>query len=385
MSWIKEPHRFGFRSLATILVAYVFILLCELLEQLAVLSGLATSASKLAIWSAAVCVLLRLAVRAEVTRRFMVALVIFSVFSTAGFAVGVVRDVPEFDQLPWFGRNSAIRKSVSKVIFSIWACGISYVIYVLLQSIGERQRRIQQLHVELSRAGRVNVRGQMAAWIVHELSQPLAAINTYCSVGQEASAGDARLKDIFDKLVGEVARAGKIFHAIRTLAQSTANQHASVDVDALVHSVLELVETDLRRRHIRLDVDLGGGIPRVVVDSVQIQQVLLNLIRNAIDAMSQNGGERRLEVRASLLDDGFVEVAVRDSGEGISLENEPKLFDSFFTTRSEGMGMGLPICRTIVESHRGRIEMKRNAGRGVTFAFTLPTQSAAAEEEDAST
>ena len=145
-----------------------------------------------------------------------------------------------------------------------------------------------------------------------------------------------------------------------------------LDINALINETVTLITTDLNVRDIVLKLELDSNLPLVMGDRIQIQQVFLNLISNSFDAMEDNQGPREMLIRTIVKDPKTIMVAVKDSGSGISSQNIPKLFDHFFTTKSDGLGMGLSISRSIVEAHGGRLEVENNPDRGVTFYFTIP-------------
>lgn len=170
-------------------------------------------------------------------------------------------------------------------------------------------------------------------------------------------------------------RAGEIIRRLRSLVSKTTPDRLSIDIGELIGDVFRLLETDLRQSQIRIERQLDQLISTVTIDEVQIQQVLVNLVRNAIDAMSETERDQRtLKISTSRKPDDYILVAVSDTGKGIPVESADRVFEAFFSSKSEGMGMGLAISRTIIESHEGRLWMTPNPDRGVTFQFTLPVQ-----------
>lgn len=251
-----------------------------------------------------------------------------------------------------------------------------YSVTIDVTELRASERQLRQLRDELLHAGRLSTMGEMAVGIAHELNQPLAAISTYCFAGravlQRSETPNEELQAILSKLEEQALRAGRIIERLRAMTRKTTSPRAAADVNRLVRDVVELTEAELRQQQIELVLNLGAQLPPVVVDVVQIQQVLLNLVQNAVDAMREAPpSRRRLEIETLVSGDACVEVVVRDSGCGISEEQERRLFSPFFTTKSNGTGMGLAISRSIVETHDGRIWVKRNAGQGVAVGFTL--------------
>jgi two-component system sensor kinase FixL len=234
-----------------------------------------------------------------------------------------------------------------------------------------RRQREQMAHID-----RLNTMGEMAAGIAHEINQPLTAIATYAQACQRLiSAGktsDSEVLDVMCHISEEALRAGHIVHRLRALAGKHKSARAECDINEVIREVMVLAEADARHKGITLEVELGDALPPVAADRVQIQQVVLNLVRNALDAT----------VPAECKDCGVtiktrrvreeLEVSVVDRGIGLPPDAEKQLFRSFFTTKETGMGMGLPISRSIVTSHGGRLWFTRNQDQGVTFRFTLP-------------
>jgi len=251
-----------------------------------------------------------------------------------------------------------------------------YAVTIDVTQLRASEEQLQQLRDELVHAGRLSAMGEMAVGIAHELNQPLAAIASYCfacrQLLEQTDPGDEELRRLLEKLEEQALRAGKIVRHVRAMTRKSSTQRVAADVNGLVRDVVELMEAELRQHQIQLVFRLGDELPCAAVDVVQIQQVLLNLVQNAIDAMRDTeASHRRLEICTFLRGDDRVEVVVSDSGCGVSAEQERRLFATFFTTKSNGTGMGLAISRSIVETHDGRIWVKRNCGGGVAMCFTL--------------
>ena len=172
-------------------------------------------------------------------------------------------------------------------------------------------------------------------------------------------------------------RASNVIERLRGLMERKHLQSASLDIGSLIGETVSLVRAEAAHHRVTLSTDVSAGLLPVMGDRVHLQQVLLNLLVNAIDAVKgQPECERRVEVSARVTDAGMIEVRVRDSGSGIRPEDMTRLFDSFFTSKPHGLGMGLSICRTIIEAHGGRIKAGNNADRGATFRLTLPAEAA---------
>jgi signal transduction histidine kinase len=252
----------------------------------------------------------------------------------------------------------------------------------------QRQRRqraelaVQRHRVELAHAGRLATVGELTASIAHEVNQPLGAILANVDAADMLlESGDSRLDEVREILADirkDDLRASEVIQRLRRLLAKHEMAREFLDVNETVTEVLRLLAAEARRREIDLVTGFDAALPKILGDRVHLQQVLLNLIVNAMDAMADTPVHlRRVLVRTSARPDGAVEVAVSDQGHGIGPERLPKLFDSFFTTKERGMGLGLSIARSIVEAHGGRIWAEANSAGGATFRFTLPAAHAA--------
>jgi len=241
----------------------------------------------------------------------------------------------------------------------------------------------RQQEERIARTARLVTLGEMASMLAHELNQPLSAIANYCNgcvTRMQAGAGAEELLSAMQKAAAQAERAGKIIARIRAFVKKSEPRRRSTPVSGILEEALGLIEIDARRRGIRLSVEVASGLPDVHADQIMIEQVLLNLARNGFDAMSDTpDDERELTVRARTSGERFVEIAVIDRGHGISEEDMERLFYPFVTTRDEGMGMGLVICRSIIEFHDGRLAAESNPEGGTIFTFTLPIEEAARE------
>jgi two-component system sensor kinase FixL len=225
----------------------------------------------------------------------------------------------------------------------------------------------------------------MASSIAHEVNQPLTAVATYaqaCRRLLDAGMTDStELLDVLQRISDEAQRAGDIIHHLRDLVRGREANRVESDINELIHDVERLASVDARLRGVTLRLELASDLPTVVVDRVQIQQVVLNLIRNGIDALEATDAEHKEVVVHSVAgDSNEVQVGVSDNGCGLPEYVEDSLFEPFFTTKEDGMGMGLSISRSIVTSHGGRMWFSRNPERGTTFFFTVP---AAEDDHDA--
>ncbi|MEX2545225.1 MAG: PAS domain S-box protein [Phycisphaeraceae bacterium] len=239
------------------------------------------------------------------------------------------------------------------------------------------ERLARQREAELAHVGRLSTMGQMASELAHELNQPLAAIGSYVQGGlRRLRDGRVSLEDL-DELLSRVdtqaQRAGQIIRRMRQFVRKREPERTQVELRTLVEEVVELVEPELRHQMINLELDFADDLPTTVLDAIQIEQVILNLVRNAIDAMTTvEPARRRLAIRTRRAAEGQVALEVRDTGTGISEADLKQVFEPFYSTKSRGMGMGLTISRTIVQTHGGKLTVTPNIDTGVCFTITLP-------------
>ncbi len=231
---------------------------------------------------------------------------------------------------------------------------------------------------ELAHVDRLNMLGEMAAGIAHEINQPLTAISLFSQAGKRLlHGGDVdRLPDIFDKLSQHALRAGDIIERMQSMARHSESARESADCNVLIEQVAKLAETEARLRDISIEVKAGPELPSVVVDTVQIQQVVLNLLRNGMEAMQSIDCRygNVITVETKLRDDCEIEVVVVDSGCGVTEAVAEKIFTPFSTTKDTGMGMGLSLSRNIIIAHGGQLAFHNNRSGGATFYFTLPVE-----------
>jgi two-component system sensor kinase FixL len=247
-----------------------------------------------------------------------------------------------------------------------------------IRDLTERQKseaRLQELQSELVHISRLTAMGEMASTLAHELNQPLSAIANYMKGSRrllEASTDDrsTMLRDALDKAADQALRAGQIIRRLRDFVARGESERRVESVKKLVEEASALALVGAKDQGVRVRFQFDPGVDLVLADKVQIQQVLLNLMRNAVEAM-EGAPRRELVVSTGAVDDDMVAVGVSDTGSGISPDMSSQLFQPFVTTKRHGMGVGLSISRTIVEAHGGRIEALPNPGGGTTFRFTL--------------
>jgi signal transduction histidine kinase len=254
-------------------------------------------------------------------------------------------------------------------------------IAALVVQRGRRQRaeaEIQRQRTELAHVARVSTMGHLASALAHEINQPLGAILRNAEAAelflQREKPDLDELRAIVSDIRKDDQRAGGVIDRMRSLLQRRSLESSPLDVRELLEETVAIARPDARARSVRLSLELPARLPAVRGDRVHLQQVLLNLILNAMDAMAAgDNGERSVVVRATELQDGEVEVQVRDFGTGVPADKIGRVFEPFFTTKPTGMGMGLAISRTIIEAHGGTIRVENNPNnRGATFIFTLP-------------
>jgi signal transduction histidine kinase len=242
------------------------------------------------------------------------------------------------------------------------------------------QRAIDAQHRE--RDARLMTGDAVAATIAHEVKQPLAAMITRSDTGLrwlDRSVPDLeKAKADFKQIAADGHRAGAVVESIRASFRREARVRTSLDVDDLIEEAMALLQDDLQSHRVSVEAGRSARLPRVMGDRIQLQQVLLNLISNAIEAMASVDGPRVLAVRSDVRDDGCVIISIADTGTGIGSQDVPRVFSPLFTTKSGGMGMGLSICRAIIEAHDGMLWVVPNAPRGSIFHFVLRADAATA-------
>jgi signal transduction histidine kinase len=239
------------------------------------------------------------------------------------------------------------------------------------------EESLSSMQSELARASRVITLGQLMASIAHEVNQPLAALIANAGAGLRWLAGDNprvdQAKQALTRIVRDGNRASEVIAHIRALVRRADAERNSLDLNLVIEEVIALLKTELRRNKIVVRTGLAANLPAVWGDRVQLQQVLLNLIVNAIEAMGAMVSRMRLLSIATMSDSGGVSVSVKDRGVGLDPEGLERIFEPFFTTKPKGMGIGLAISRSIVETHGGLLWATCNRGPGATFKLRLPT------------
>jgi signal transduction histidine kinase len=240
-----------------------------------------------------------------------------------------------------------------------------------------RERQYREMQSELAHANRVGTMGQLTASIVHEIKQPIAAARTNAASAlrflDRSSPDVAEVREALTRIVNDAGRASDVVDRIGSLIKKAPPRKEVVDLNAAILEVTALARSEAIKTGVMVSTQLAGELPRVHCDRVQLQQVMLNLIVNAIQSMSGVADDNReLHISTVRIEPNGVCVAVRDSGHGLRTESLPRLFEPFYTTKPDGMGMGLSICRAIIAAHGGRLWATACEPRGALFQFTIP-------------
>jgi PAS domain S-box-containing protein len=257
--------------------------------------------------------------------------------------------------------------------------GVSMDVTESKQAEQEHERLRQEL-ANLAHLNRVSTIGELTASLAHEIKQPIGAAVTNAEAcvrsldRAQPDIGEAREAAL--EMAKDARRAAEIIDRVRSLYQKGSSQLETIEVNEVIGEMVVMLQNEADRHSVRMRTELAGELPKVMADRVHLQQILMNLMLNGIEAMLDTSGE--LTIKSKLADDGQLLISVTDTGVGLPTENAGQVFDPFFTTKSQGTGLGLAITRSIVESHGGRIWASANSGRGATFSFTLPSRVAVA-------
>jgi len=246
------------------------------------------------------------------------------------------------------------------------------------QEAARNESEIRQLRERLTHAAKITTLGEMVTGIAHEVNQPLTAIATYAQgctrMINRGLEEPGELLEALDKISSQAQRAAKVIARIRSFSKKSQLVREAYDCNELIAEIAALAEVHATEMDVSIELQLAEHSRlAVMVDAIQVQQVVLNLINNAIESMIDVGGDKIVTIQTRKLDEATVEVSVSDLGEGLDEAMEEQLFDAFFTTKSTGLGMGLSICRSLINAQGGEIHFHRNPDRGCTFCFTLPT------------
>ncbi|MBK7875075.1 MAG: GHKL domain-containing protein [Planctomycetes bacterium] len=287
--------------------------------------------------------------------------------------------LPSWWQTGWFG--AAAVACLAALLFGAHRMRVSVldrrarVELELARARADAEQRESRLREELAHVARVATAGELATSLAHEVNQPLAAIATNAQAGRRFLARDAYAREDLDEILRDISqeaqRASEVIRRLREFLRKHASERKRLDLAQVVSDTLPLVRRELADGRIEVVRDLDADLPAVDADPVQLQQVLVNLIKNACEAMAGQEGARRITLATQRVE-GRVELAVRDTGPGLALDVSRRLFEPFVTTKPTGMGLGLAICRSIVEAHGGRLSAEGAPGGGTTFRVELP-------------
>jgi len=257
-----------------------------------------------------------------------------------------------------------------------------YYTYIV-RDVSLRKHREQQdkEHLDqLAHVTRLGLIGEMASGIAHEVNQPLSAISSYTQVSinliNTESPDLVKLTEILNKTQQQALRAGRIIHRMREFVKSQSKHRSTADINTLIHDAVSLCSAELKHNDIKLTFQLENNLPSIYVDHIHIEQIIINLIRNSADALQNLPAKqhRCLTIYSRLTLNNAIQVGVKDNGPGLDEEQQQKILTPFYTTKTDGMGMGLSISRSLIEAHEGTLRFNSKPGKGSTFYFTLPIQ-----------
>ena len=255
---------------------------------------------------------------------------------------------------------------------------------IIVRDISLRKHReeLDKMHLaELAHVTRLGLMAEMASGIAHEINQPLAAINSYTraslNIIKAGNTDPVKLSDILEKTQQQAMRAGQIIHRMREFLKSNSTPRATVEINTIINDAVSLCMDEIKKNSIHLSFDLQNNLPPVFADHIQIEQVLINLIRNSIDVLQSipETQPRQLSIHSQQTTTKEIQIRVKDNGAGIDGDKQPKILMPFYTTKTDGMGMGLSICRSLMESHGGSLRFKSQSGKGSSFYLTLPVNT----------
>lgn len=248
------------------------------------------------------------------------------------------------------------------------------------RALDEARELVKEQRDQLAHTSRLTTMGEMAAGVAHEVNQPLTAITNYARVAKRVMSKESPdlglLQETLDKIEAQSHRASEIIRRIRRFMKKPATGKEVLSISALLEDTRQFAEVDMRNNDGAIELFVPDGLPSILADPIQVQQVVLNLIRNALEATRSAESASPVEVSASVTGEGCVRVEVRDHGVGLAEDAEEKLFLPFYTTKDEGMGIGLPTCRSLIQAQGGEIGFERPEDGGALFFFTLPVAGA---------
>lgn len=244
----------------------------------------------------------------------------------------------------------------------------------------QTEEELKKQRENMAHLVRVQTLGEMAAGIAHEINQPLAAINSYAEASKRhLQSGESRTEKVMEltgKISDQARRAGSVVSHLRAMMQNKISNPVALDINNLLMDVAELAEIETKSNDCKLIFKCSHSLPNVVCDAIQIQQVVLNLINNAIESMTDIAVdvEKNITVETRAKDNNYVEICVTDNGSGINVQDVDNIYEAFYTTKDSGLGMGLSICKSIIENHGGELGYSQNEAGGSRFYFSLPVE-----------
>ena len=396
--------RYARSLLLAFIVGWIFVVVAEFVQSKGLISQLTESVSRLIVWALLMLALLYAALRSSGKVSWL--LWVFFLCT----AVSVTTDIPALDGNPWIGRDGTHTHLVKKLLFGGWACALAAQFLRLYQELHEtnlqltkqvedaqisegRYRQLldshlqsdaelRKLRAEVAHSARISMLGEMAGGLAHELNQPLAAISNFAySAKVKLSAIEhpsvSEINGLMESVLDQSQRAGAVIRRLKKMVEKSGPARSTVDINEVIEEVVSLIESEVRIGNIQLTLELAPDLPKLLLDRIQIQQVILNLLRNALDAVldaKRSGG--RIVVASKMHGEEHVEVTVADNGIGIASDPMDSIFDAFESTKQSGMGMGLAICKSIIEQHGGRIWAEQDVSEGAVFHITLTNSTA---------
>ncbi|MFI3186786.1 MAG: PAS domain S-box protein [Methylococcaceae bacterium] len=290
--------------------------------------------------------------------------------------VKFIRKISEIDGLHKNG--SVVPLDLSVAEFSL--DNAQYFTHIVRDvSFRKHQEQQDKEHLdELAHVTRLGLMGEMASGIAHEVNQPLSAISSYTQASLNLIKTEhpdlVKLTEIISKTQQQALRAGRIIHRMRAFVKSHSKHRSTVDINEIIHDAVGLCNAELKQNNIKLLFELEENLPPLYVDQIQIEQVLINLLRNSAEALQNHPITQQplITIQSHLVLDNSIQVRVKDNGQGLDEDQQQKILTPFYTTKADGMGMGLSISRSLIESHEGELHFNSEPGKGTTFYFTLP-------------
>ncbi len=245
----------------------------------------------------------------------------------------------------------------------------------------EAEKEAAQQRERLAHLVRVQTLGEMSTGIAHEVNQPLAAIQSYTQACQQyvkrGLSNPDKIEDLLEKVRGQAKRAGDVISRLRAMMEHRTVEPISININTLLRQIVDIAEIETKQNDCRLILNLAPVIPNVIGDEIQIQQVVLNLVHNGIDAMVgiENGTDKTIAVETTIIESNNVLVSISDKGKGIEEQDLNSIFEAFYTTKDHGIGMGLAICKNIIDGHGGEIGCSKKSSEGTTMYFSLPIET----------